>query len=123
MRPQDYVKSVSSFPISRPDRPSPYPAKTPGQIMRYNMKHGITSDVHIGPSGYDDDDGLTDDFTVDPLSDIKQSPRDRANSVQISFYGQAQADHAAAASASASASVPDPLAPPSPAPAPSSSTD
>jgi hypothetical protein len=45
-----------------------YPAVQPGDIVRNALEYGVTADLKIGESCFDDDDDFT---TVDPLSDVR----------------------------------------------------
>lgn len=45
-----------------------YPAVQPGDIVRNALEYGVTADLKIGESCFDDDEDFT---TVDPLSDIR----------------------------------------------------
>lgn len=45
-----------------------YPAVQPGDVVRNALEHGITADLKIGESCFDDDEDFT---SIDPLSDVR----------------------------------------------------
>lgn len=87
-----YISVRSTFSTSTPlpeevlSSRKGYPGTTPGMIMRYSIANGVSHEVRVGPSAYDDVEGLDlDNWDIDPLATY-ESPRDAANSVQRSFY-------------------------------------
>lgn len=45
-----------------------YPAVQPGDVVRNALEYGITADLKIGESCFDDDEDFT---SIDPLSDVR----------------------------------------------------
>lgn len=50
------------------DMDSSYPAVQPGDVVRNALEYGVTTDLKVGESCFDDDE---DFISVDPLSDVR----------------------------------------------------
>lgn len=108
------MRRIKDYPKNRVYGDLPvmtYPGTTPGEILRYSLKHGVPVDMQVSEGGYDDsfDDG------VDPLADIR-TDWDNLNERNI-MMSQMPAAPAATTSEPAAPATSQEPAPATPAPA------
>lgn len=78
-----------------------YPAVQPGDVVRNALEYGVTADLKIGESCFDDDEDFT---SIDPLSDVRTDWDDLAERQYIqNMTGMPTAEQSTSAEANAEA--------------------
>lgn len=80
-----------------------YPAVQPGDVVRNALEYGVTADLKIGESCFDDDEDFT---SIDPLSDVRTDWDDLSERQYIQdITGMPSAGQSASAEANVEAPV------------------